>query len=222
MSASQDRIAAACRRGGLDLVHPLSLSWLDAAILDDLPGGRPEALALLVGNTKTLWPYIQRARRGTDPVERWCEQVVRDAVQGLDAAIFHAHRRYDGVYLPFQRIAHQAGMLHLSPSRLGLHPTHGPWVALRSLIVLDEPGPDKTVEPAPDPCTPCDKPCLAAMEIALAGEHDEGAWRRWLAVRDACPVGRESRYGEAQIAYHYTKDPMWLDPAPLEDGGGEP
>jgi methylmalonic aciduria homocystinuria type C protein len=37
-------------------------------------------------------------------------------------------------------------------------------------------------------------------------------WRSWLAVRDACPVGRSARYAEEQIAYHYTKDPSHLPP----------
>ena len=35
-------------------------------------------------------------------------------------------------------------------------------------------------------------------------------WRPWLAVRDACPLGREHRYSEQQVAYHYTKDAKWL------------
>jgi cyanocobalamin reductase (cyanide-eliminating) / alkylcobalamin dealkylase len=34
---------------------------------------------------------------------------------------------------------------------------------------------------------------------------DADTWRAWLAVRDACPVGREHRYGDDQIAYHYAK-----------------
>jgi hypothetical protein len=34
----------------------------------------------------------------------------------------------------------------------------------------------------------------------------ERGWRAWVAVRDACPVGRASRYGDEQIRYHYAKD----------------
>jgi methylmalonic aciduria homocystinuria type C protein len=29
------------------------------------------------------------------------------------------------------------------------------------------------------------------------------SWRLWLAVRDACPVGRSSRYPDEQCEYHY-------------------
>lgn len=43
---------------------------------------------------------------------------------------------------------------------------------------------------------------MPALDAALGAED----WRRWLAVRDACPVGRAHRYSDAQIAYHYTKD----------------
>jgi hypothetical protein len=31
-------------------------------------------------------------------------------------------------------------------------------------------------------------------------------WEDWLAVRDACPVGRHFRYPEGQLRYHYTRD----------------
>ena len=211
------RIAQRCRGGGLDLTHPLSLAWLDDELRHALPEPT-DRLAVLVGNTRAIWPFIQRAPRGPDPVDRHCERVVAEAVEGLGARLFHAHQRYGGRYLPMRRIAHRAGMLHLSPSHLSLHREHGPWVALRSLIVLDQPGPAAPAPEAPDPCTPCDKPCLPAMAIARESPDDDEAWKRWLAVRDACPVGRASRYSGRQIAYHYTKDAAWLDAEP-NDGG---
>lgn len=214
--ATVRRIADRCRLGGLDLTHALSLRWLDEALVRALPDGAIDRLAILIGNTRAIWPFIRQARRGPDPVERHCELVVAEAVDGLGARLFHAHRRYDGAYLPLQRIAHQAGMLHLSPSHLSLHGQHGPWVALRALIVVDQPGPTGPAPRAPDPCTPCDKPCLPALAAAVAGPDDAASWRRWLAVRDACPVGRVSRYRPPQVAYHYTKDPTWLDVEPEE------
>jgi len=213
-------IAERCRRAGLDLVHGLSLAWLDEELVGRLAATRRDALAILVGNTKALWPIVRCAPRGRDPVDAWCEAAVTEAARDLGASVFYAHRRYGGQYLPLQRIAHQAGMLHLSPSHLSLHPTHGPWVALRALVVTDESGPPGPRPEAPDPCTPCEKPCLVAMEAALAGDRgDPEGWRRWLAIRDACPVGRASRYTDAQIAYHYTKDATWLDEGDDGDEG---
>jgi hypothetical protein len=51
-------------------------------------------------------------------------------------------------------------------------------------------------------CT-CDAPCHDALARALATPND---WRAWLAVRDACPIGRDYRYDDDQLRYHYTKD----------------
>ncbi|HHH28385.1 MAG TPA: hypothetical protein ENK57_08580 [Polyangiaceae bacterium] len=210
-AAIVDHVAARCRQEGLDLTHGLSLEWLDEGIREQIPGSIPDALGLLIGNTRAIWPFVRRARRARHPVDEHCERVIEDAVVELDARVYYAHRRYGGAYLPFQRIAHQAGMLHLSPSHLSLHPVHGPWVALRALVVLEIPAPAQPATSAPDPCTPCDAPCMIALERARDGRDDSDAWRRWLAVRDACPIGRASRYSEPQIAYHYTKEALWLD-----------
>jgi methylmalonic aciduria homocystinuria type C protein len=43
---------------------------------------------------------------------------------------------------------------------------------------------------------------LAAGEPRTTEELRD-RWRLWLAVRDACPVGREHRYSDEQIRFHY-------------------
>ena len=45
-----------------------------------------------------------------------------------------------------------------------------------------------------------------ALAASPAGDPVAEHWRAWLAVRDACPLGREHRYPEALIHYVYTKD----------------
>lgn len=220
-----EAFASDCRRGGLDLTYALSLDWLEEALIDPWrpPGFRRDALGILVGNTRALWPAIRQAwrRRGPSahPVDEWCESVVTEAAQQLDAevALRSSHRRYASGYLPLQRIAHQAGFVHLSPSHLSIHPDHGPWVALRYLVIVDHPGLPGPPPVAPDPCAGCDQPCVTALDLARRRggrleEHGvEGNWRDWVAVRDACPVGRPARYDDAQIAYHYAKDRRGLD-----------
>jgi hypothetical protein len=75
-------------------------------------------------------------------------------------------------------------------------------------VVLDQ---DAGVSPRrlEAPCA-CDRGCGAAFERACAAgvPRDQAElrdrWRLWLAVRDACPVGREWRYSEDQISHHYT------------------
>ena len=52
--------------------------------------------------------------------------------------------------------------------------------------------------------------------LALSGDGFDRAtflanWRTWLAMRDACPIGKGVRYGEQQIRYHYLKDRSILE-----------
>jgi methylmalonic aciduria homocystinuria type C protein len=84
-----------------------------------------------------------------------------------------------------------------------VHPVFGPWIGLRAAAVLDVDAPAGAPPLAPLPCRDCAHACEPAFARAL-GAGD--AWRAWLAVRDACPVGRTHRYGEAQLRYHCTKD----------------
>ncbi|MGC4063984.1 MAG: hypothetical protein QM784_04975 [Polyangiaceae bacterium] len=69
------------------------------------------------------------------------------------------------------------------------------------------------------PCANCAAPCLlsfdAARRISAAAPTDKRVtdhWTHWLDVRDACPVGREYRYTDAQIRYHYARDRSVLLP----------
>ena len=74
-----------------------------------------------------------------------------------------------------------------------------------------------TLGPAPSaplahPCGGCDRGCRPAFERALmtldgapSEENLRASWRAWLACRDSCPIGREHRYSDAQIRYHYTR-----------------
>lgn len=190
--------------------------------------GRADALVLVVGNSRALWPRFRTAmgnparRDRPDPFDTWVEEEVGAALAGcpIRHEVRHAHeappRRVAMV-----RLAELAGLCHLGPAHLAVHPELGPWFSLRAAIVLDLDPPGE-VPAAPDPCATCEgRPCVPAMEAALAASRPEApgdlgeGWRLWLAVRDACPEGRDARFPEDQIAYHYTKDPAALgaDPA---------
>lgn len=219
------RIAARCAPSGLDLVQPFRVDWYNTVVdptyrLPDL--GRPDALGILIGNTRALWPLFLAAlaadpslRDAADPIERYTVDRVRSAVQMLAQRweIRWAHeappRR-----VAIQRLAHLAGLAHLSVSGLNVHPRYGPWIALRAVVVVDVDGPPAPPPEPPNPCTDCAHACLPLFERAVAAlrEHTSDqpglgeTWRLWLAMRDACPVGREHRYGDDQIGYHYRKD----------------
>jgi methylmalonic aciduria homocystinuria type C protein len=197
---------------GFDLVHPFDAHTLAREVGVPVLVDRERPLGYLVGNTRALWPKFLAARRADrelaqdpHPIDRYTERAFAD----LDRVLY-AHRAYDGAFLPFQRIAAAAGFGTLWPSQLVIHPTYGPWFGLRA-VVLVAGEPTTRVLPRAA-CTHDDRCVATGVEAFARASQASGpdAWRAWLAVRDTCCVGREHRYGEDQLAYHYTKDVGFL------------
>ncbi|MBM4270382.1 MAG: hypothetical protein FJ144_27890 [Deltaproteobacteria bacterium] len=211
---------------GFDVVHPFRSSWWDETVAAEerLPrfAKRSDCLALLIGNTRALWPHFVAAlerepqrREEASPLDRFVEERVREvlarATVECDVALRFAHES-EPRYLPMQRLAALAGLAPVSDGRLSAHPAYGPWFALRAVAIFDVDGPTGSAPEATAPCSGCEAPCREAFEHALAvgdARSDHAVlrerWRPWLAVRDACPVGREWRYSEEQILYHYAR-----------------
>jgi hypothetical protein len=170
-------------RAGFDIAHQF-----DASIIGE------RGVGILIGNTRALWPIFVKERRDEpDPLERYVERVIG----ALYDRVFYAHQKYDGAFLPFQKIAIAAGFGALAPSRLVVHPIYGPWFALRAIAIVDGVPPSRL--PIAQPCH-CEETCAAALDHAFANPFE---WRAWLAVRDACAL-RAWRYSDEQIEYHYT------------------
>lgn len=218
------QVADRCERRGFDLVHPFNLRWHHEQLADPswrLPwSGSATALALVVANTRALWsPFLAALRadpelaRAAHPLDEYTVRTLREVASGLPEpwAVYFAHT-LEPSPLPIQRIAQAAGFACLSPSHLSVHPEHGPWLALRAILVIEVEGPSGPPPRRSEPCGSCDKPCLAplarALEEPLPSFLDDARardWRAWVAIRDACPWGRASRYGPEQLEYHYTK-----------------
>ena len=75
--------------------------------------------------------------------------------------------------------------------------THGPWIALRGawLVDVDVPSPKAVVSP----CVGCPAPCVGGPGVRVGIERSTSE------MRTRCIVGAESRYDDAQIAFHYGK-----------------
>lgn len=219
-----EEFAAGCARGGLDLARPLRVGWynevIDAAYrLPDF--GSPASLAVVVGNSRAMWPRFKAALAAdpalaadANPLERYVVGVVERALAPLAVAheARYAHERPPRL-VAIQRLAHAAGLAFLGPANLVVHPVHGPWISLRAAVVFAVPGPDGPPAAPVDTCAGCARPCVAALERAVAaaagatpGRVVADHWRDWLAVRDACPVGVTSRYQEDHIRYGYARD----------------
>jgi hypothetical protein len=107
-------------------------------------------------------------------------------------AAFHAPVRVN-----FVALAELVGLGSASPFQLLVHPTYGPWWALRGAWIVD-------VDVAPPlahapPCVGCPAPCIGgrAHTVDLPGATPE--------VRSRCVIGQSSRYDDDQIAYHYDR-----------------
>ena len=178
---------------------------------------QPSALGLLVAHGATLWDVFVSAvaasdslSRSTAPLDHYTERVVLALQRATStaSAAFFSHRTEP--LIPIQRIAHVAGLAGLSPSHMSVHPRLGPWLGLRAVVVFEAAAEPHAAPPAVHACDGCSAPCLSALERAQATPE---SWQAWLSVRESCPVGREARYSERQIQYHYTKDRALLKPA---------
>ena len=117
---------------------------------------------------------------------------------------------------PIDRPGRNAASTSAAPSNLSIHAVLGPWISLRAVIVADVEPVDEP--PPPLPCAACPRACVPAFERA----RDQTDWRTWLAVRDACPIGREHRFQEDHLRYGYTKDRDILRRAITESAAEDP
>jgi methylmalonic aciduria homocystinuria type C protein len=225
-----DAFRCSCEQAGFDLVTPLRVGDYNARVsgalrLEDFGCGAH--LALVVGNTRALWPRLldalesdARLAAEAHPLERYTERSIRSAARRLSVpfSLRWSHEGGDRL-VAMQRLAHVAGLAYLSESHLSVHPTYGPWIGLRAALSLPVPGPESPAPELSHPCGGCAGRCWPAFEHGLevttgrgegqgplTSEGAERDWQLWLACRDACPTGREHRYSDAQIRYHYTKD----------------
>jgi len=213
-----ERWSAELHDRGFDLVVAFDTGLLRGLeTLEALPSfGQPSSFALFVAHGRALWkPFLNALARdpalasSEHPLDRYTEACIEELcrTESVAARAFYSHSL--DPCLPFQRMAELIGLAELSPSRLSIHPRLGPWLGLRALIVFDAPPVrQRSVPRRLSLCAPCAKPCMAALSKAQAEPRDHGeSWfRAWLRVRDSCPVGRDARYGDNQIHYHYTKD----------------
>ena len=222
-------VANACQAAGIDLVRPFAVHWYNEKVPleQQLPTfERHPCLGILVGNTRALWPRFLHAARvdsalleRDDPIDGYVEAALNDACAGLSTRwqCFMAHGARG---LAIQRLAQHAGLAYLSPGHLSVHPTFGPWIALRAAIVVDVDGPRGEAPSMSAPCDDCAtrcEPAFARAAATLVEPVNQAAvtphWQLWVAARDACPLGREHRYDDLQIGYHYTKERAFLQRA---------
>ena len=224
----QEEIASSAAMAGLDLSAAFPVAVYNRSVPEgySLPTfGREGPFGIVLGNGRAFWPKFLGAVRESEAL-RESEHPLNDYVTATIGRLVHAlpvahevrwAHSSEPSPVAMQRASMIGGLAHTSPSYMSIHPEHGPWIGLRAVIVLDADWASGEPVQAPDPCTPCPKPCLEALDLAVAasksapvGKKVSSHWKLWLAVRDACPLGRSSRYPDEQCEYHYRSDRDFL------------
>ena len=209
------RLAERLDRHGLALrggFHP------DAAdvVPSDLSFGTPGTIVLVGVLGPRTWTFFERERWETDnPLDSWTRRVVDAVAEEFGAVSVHPN---DKPYQPFQQWAKRSEPLFQSPLGLLIHPQYGLWHSYRAALLFADRIELPAQADAVSPCDSCeDKPCLSACPVgAFTGEaYDVPRCVDYLALpsgqqcleggcqaRDACPVGRDYRYSDAQIRFH--------------------
>jgi ferredoxin len=187
--------------------------------------GQPAAAVLLIGLTGggmwahfDHWRMAQADHGGSDPLDRW-SKIVIDAL--ADAVGAQACYPSDAPYQPFQAWAMRAEGLQPSPLGILIHPRYGLWHSYRGALLFATWDSEALSSSArePHPCDTCwEKPCLSTCPVGaiLPDGFDVAGCRQHLVseqrqagcmvsgclARNACPVGADHRYPEAQLQFH--------------------
>ena len=153
-----------------------------------------------------------------DPLNRWTREIVEPIAEKSEARAVYPFASA----VPFQRWAQRSESVYCSPLGILIHPHYGLWHAYRAALLFKARLRLPPHERVAHPCESCaEKPCLTACPVgAFNGRsYDVAACAAHLGSRDAedrpaacltlgclarnaCPVGREFRYPEAQVEFH--------------------
>jgi hypothetical protein len=229
----------------IDLVRPLvtalapfGMNLVGTAPVETYDAGVPPAHALrhlwpaartaiVIGNGgAALWAAFRahcRAHPGwdrdPDPLDRFTqttiEQIALPVLAGRPTRILYPFR-FPSDPVAFIHLAECAGLGRRSLVGVLVHPTYGPWMALRAAILVS----DLVAAPRPadgfDPCPSCtERACIPPCPVGAVGDggwdvprcraHRTGPDDRCASrchARFDCVIGRAHRYPDDALAYH--------------------
>lgn len=122
------------------------------------------------------------------PLDRFVGTCVRNAVEAACSAAggvqHHVRLSSDTgpLFVDMLRAAKASGLAYLDPTlHLCVHPLHGPWIALRAVVVLDADGATGRCAEAAG-CAPLANP-FPSLEPQLRAQHDSlvacGGYSKW-------------------------------------------
>jgi hypothetical protein len=160
------------------------------------------------------------------PLDDYTVEVIENSLTPL---LQHSGASYRYLY-PFRFSTQPVSFMHLAqasglagPSILGIviHPTYGPWIALRAAVLIDQEFDQQLTDPPPaqgfDPCPNCtERSCIQACPANVVsvekGWDIPGCVQHRVNVPDDCVThcharyecvyGRQHRYPPDELRYH--------------------
>lgn len=171
---------------------------------------------VLVGNSGgAMWEAFAPNIDGEkNPLDRWTRRVIDPIAERFDARAIYP---FDPDVPPFQRWALRGDAVYASPLGILIHPKYGLWQAYRAALLFSERLALPPRSNTPSPCESCaEKPCLSACpvgafsgrayDVVACADHIAGPQADCSSIgchaRNACPVGQEWRYPDAQVRFH--------------------
>lgn len=210
--------AAFFAAAGLNRQHVFNIDELPADILGGLEPRPDERQLILLGHAgRHLWDCVQAAGLpGEHPIDDYCRQTVaRCFAEQLPGTTFRL--AYPGAApVGLQALGTLAGWHHPSPFMIGVDRRWGSWFAYRAVILCATDFVPTAVVDHGSPCIDCrEQPCIGACPAGAVGNSFDlprCAEERLrpgsdcacgCLARNACPVGAEHRYDEAQIRHSF-------------------
>ncbi|MDG2261957.1 MAG: hypothetical protein P8N50_06415 [Actinomycetota bacterium] len=209
---------------GFELQAVLRVDDLPSWAVDPLATGVSRVgmrgrLVMLGQGGRSLWNRMEGDKvSGKDLFDDFSIESVRAWMQAQ-----HPDGSHEVVYpgdtpIPLGRLAEHVGWGRPSPLGLSIHHRFGPWIAHRIVFLTDVDLPPTSTEEHDHPCDTCvGRPCVSACPARAVGEtgnfditscaahriEDGSKCALQCIARNACPVGADHRYGDAQMQHHY-------------------
>jgi epoxyqueuosine reductase QueG len=133
---------------------------------------------------------VRRLARERDPMDAFAADVMNGCGEALRGCRVVHPTFYSDVKMDFMKLAELAGIGRRSELGILVSPTVGPWFGLRAAVLTPEVLPETGL--GVRACDACEeKPCLVPLTP--------------IERRSACVVGREWKYSDAAMLYHYDR-----------------
>lgn len=206
---------------GLNRQFVFDLSRLPADMVEGLEPASSERQLILLGHGgRRLWECVLASGITSEhPIDdysiRSLERWFAEKLPGHHYRILFPGERAIGL----QALGKLAGWHHPSPIMVGVDREWGSWYAYRAVVMADTDFAPSVPEEQRSPCPTCTtQPCVAACPAnALKGGEfnldicsryrlqPESACAHGCLARQACSVGDQHRYEDAQIMHSYSR-----------------